>query len=351
MVAERYFDHAATTPLDPQVIQEMLPFMGELAGNSESIHAFGQRAKAAVELARQRIADAVGAEAPEQIVFTSGSTEACNAVIRSFPAGVMSPFEHSAVREPGLLAGYQELHNVGTTLMPAAEPVALVAAMAVNNEIGTHWNPAELKGQADAVFADATQALGKTHFQVDGLDYAALSAHKVYGPQGVGAMYVANDLPQWQLGGEQELGRRAGTLNVAGAVAFGVAVEIAMDKLEGRRTHAENLRSVVLAELQELSDWRVNGEPAVPHILSISVAGIEGETAVVELDHRGFAVSAGAACSSRKTEPSHVLTALQLPEHYRRGTVRISFGDANSPESARDLGRALSAIIANLRSL
>jgi cysteine desulfurase len=345
----RYFDHAATTPLDPKVLAEMMPYLGT-PGNAGSIHAFGRRAQAAVETARDRVAEAIGAEDPQQVVFTAGATEACNAILAQYSEGWISPFEHAAVREPARARGYRTLPNEGLEL-GEGDGAGLLAVMAVNNEIGTRWDARDLS--APLRFVDATQALGKIPLDLEGVDYAAFSAHKLYGPQGVGALFTADGaLTPWLLGGEQEEGRRAGTVNVAGAVGFGAACALAMDRLDADVTHAAELRGIVLEGLSGLGDWRVNGgNAAVPHILSVSFLGLEGETMVVEADARGFALSAGAACSSRSTEPSHVLAALGISDAWRRGTVRISFGRGNTRESSADLANSLVRIAENLRTI
>ena len=345
-----YFDHAATTPLAPEVRAEMEPFLS-LPGNAGSLHAFGRRAEAAVELARERVAALVGAE-PEQIVFTSGATEACNAVLAQFAGGWVSPFEHAAVREPALARGYHTIGNDGLRLLPTLHPPpsTLHAVMAVNNEVGARWDARDLP--AERRFVDATQALGKVPLDLGGVDYAAFSAHKLYGPQGVGALFTADGaLDAYQRGGDQEGGRRAGTVNVAGAVGFGAACALAADRLEEDSRRALQLRSIVLHELRTHGLIVNGGEDAVPHILSLSFLGIEGETLVLEADAAGFAISAGAACSSRSTEPSHVLAALGLPDEWRRGTIRISFGRSNTPESAAALARNIVRSVEKLRTI
>jgi cysteine desulfurase len=223
--------------------------------------------------------------------------------------------------------------------------------MAVNNEIGAQWDARDLPAQTR--FVDATQALGKVALDLDGIDYAAFSAHKLYGPQGIGALFTASGSIEPLLkGGEQEEGRRAGTLNVAGIVGFGAACALAQDRIEEDRAHVRELRQILIDRFQCLSDWHVNGgDDAVPHILSVSFLGLQGETLVIEADGAGFAISAGAACSSRSTEPSHVLTALGMPEEWRRGTVRISFGRGNTRESTDALGKTLVRSAENLRTI
>jgi len=344
----RYFDHAASTPLAPEVRAEMEPFL-DFPANSHSLHAFGRRGADAVERARARVAEAIGADDPEQVIFTSGATEACNTVIDAFPAGWISPFEHAAVREPALAKGYAVLENQGFNLKaPPFVEGQLIAVMLVNNEIGLQWKPFFGGNQ----LLDATQALGKTPINLDCIAYAAFSAHKVYGPQGVGALYSADGAVEPLLrGGEQEKARRAGTVNVAGVVGFGAACALAMDRLEEDWQHARELRMVLLEELRPLGDrYRINGN-GIPHILSVSFHGLEGETLVIEADQAGFAISAGAACSSRSTEPSHVLTALAISPDWMRGTVRISFGRGNTRETTAALGKTLVRSVENLRTI
>ena len=339
----RYFDNAATTPVDPRVKEEMLPFLGDEFGNASSIHGFGARAMRAVDAARERVAELLGAEDPSQIVFTSGATESNNWVLSGFPTGAVSPFEHSAVREPALRRGFAILPNDGLKIVPPTGAVELVSVMSVNNELGTIWRPQAWKGGARYLHSDITQQAGKLQIDLQGIDFASLSAHKFYGPKGVGALYFAAQPPApCQLGGEQENGMRAGTLNTFGIVGMGAAARIAFDDCRENFAYAQFLRDVVMEELRSLSDCRVNGgENVSPYILSVSVRGIEGESIVVDLDRAGFAVSAGAACSSRSSEPSHVLTALGIEEEWRRGTVRISFGRFNTADSARDLAKTL----------
>lgn len=365
MNIDRYFDNAATTPVDPRVVEEMLPFFAEEFGNSESIHAFGQRAHQAVELARERVASLLGAEDPSQIVFTSGATESCNWVIRNFDSGWISPFEHSAVREPALASGFRVLENKGWALSKGdgmafaydhpttASPdqsieESLFAVMTVNNETGAIL---QAPGSGGKVLRDATQALAKVPIELG--DYVAFSAHKLYGPKGVGGLYQQEPLHEpSQRGGQQEQAQRAGTLNVPAIVGFGAACAIAEQEMEMDYRKAEECRGVVLESLKSLSDWQTNDSAnQSPFVLSLSFAGIEGETLVVDLDAKGFAISAGAACSSRSTEPSFVLTALGLEETLRRGTVRISFGRFNTLESAAELGANLLLSVQKLRTM
>jgi cysteine desulfurase len=361
---ERYFDYAATTPIDEAVREEMLPFLGEAFGNPNSTHAWGQRTRAAVELARERIAEATG-WSPECVTFTASATEANNWVIAQHPGGQMSPFEHEAVRAPGLVHGYCVIPNDGLELLPAPgeSRLPLVSKILVSNETGTVWNPNSFfePSTHDFIHSDASQALGRIDLQSASADFMTFSSHKCYGPKGAAALITGNSMGPMLLGGEQEDGLRAGTLNVPAIVGFGLAAKIAEERREADWQHAEELRSVLLAELEPVSDWQVNGVDEnwigseerpiwnVPHILSLSFLGMEGETLVIEADAAGFAISAGAACSSGSTEPSHVLTAMGVAPEWIRGTARISFGRYNSKEAARALGHFLRVSLDRLR--
>jgi cysteine desulfurase len=349
----RYFDHAATTPLDPAVLREMLPFLEGDFGNANSLHSFGRKAHEAVELARERVAEIIGAEDPSQIVFTSGATEGNNWVLGSFPDAVVSPFEHSSIRERATQLGLRTLQHVRENLSPQIEQASLLSVMAVNNETGTIWDAASLRRTAGRLHSDITQAVGKIPVDVSNLDFATMSAHKFYGPKGVGAAYVQFErLNPMLFGGEQEYGLRGGTLNVPGIVGMGVAAQIAMERREADYNHVLQLQEVVLETLAKVSDFQINGGAnRSPFILSVSFLGIEGETLVLEADHSGYAISSGAACCSSKTEPSEVLRAMGLDDSWNRGTVRISFGRANTADSAASLAACLRYSAEKLRTM
>ena len=250
------------------------------------------------------------------------------------PSGWISPYEHSAVREPALAKGYA---------IGAGE--GLPCQMAVNNETGL------ILPTLPGSLCDATQALGKTPWTAGDCAFALGSGHKLYGPKGIGFVYARDGtLAPLLQGGEQEGGRRAGTLNVPGIVGLGEACRIAREETEPDAARIAELREVLLDELGDVPDWRVNA-PGVPHILSLSFRGIEAEPLLIELDARGFAASAGAACSSRSTEPSHVLAALGLEPEWLRGTLRVSFGKANTVETTRALARAIRGGVERLRRL
>ncbi len=352
---QRYFDYAATTPVDPRVRDAMLPYLDEEFGNANSIHSFGQRAHAAVERAREQIALLINAEDPSEIIFTSGATESNNWVLRSFPGGYVSPFEHSSIREPAQRLSYRELTNQGYSL---EQPVKsdFVSIMLVNNETGAILDPNLYRGAASFLHSDITQAVGKIPVDVQALkvDAASFSAHKIYGPKGVGALYLRSgtSLEPYMIGGEQEHGMRGGTLNVPGIVGFGKAAELAMQEMEADSQRATLCHNALLTELASQPETRVNSPSGgSPYILSISFGGLQGETLVVEVDGLGFGISSGAACSSHSTEPSHVLTALGLEDYWLKGTVRISFGRFASQSDAFELGKALVHAVGTIRRL
>lgn len=344
---ERYFDNASTTPVDPRVFEAMLPFLSNECGNADSIHQWGRSARNAVEEARSALAMLLGAEDPSEIIFTSGATEANNWVISQFSSVAISPFEHASVREPALRRGAEVLQNSGYAIESSIRSPDLLSVMLVNNETGAIIDSPET---TSAVHRDVTQGLGKVEFNVKSMDFASMSAHKLYGPKGAGALYVrgARFLEPLLLGGSQESSRRAGTLNVPGIVGFGRAAELARLELGLNYEHALDLRSAFLSELE--SPITHDGGKNSPYILSLSFSGIQGESLVIELDRRGFGVSAGAACSAASPEPSHVLQALDIQEPNLRGTIRVSMGRFNTIEAALELGRALQTTAAKLQA-
>lgn len=354
MLKENYFDNAATTPVDDRVVAAMLPYFSERWGNANSLHEAGLEAAAAVERARASVARLIGAEDPSEIVFTSGATESNNWVLRNYPGAWVSPFEHSSIDAAAKALHLSLLPNDDLKILPPPESVDLISIMKVNNEIGTIFDPEAFRPYATLIHSDITQAAGKVYLDVCkfGFDFASLSAHKFYGPKGVGAMYIkgGESLPPLLYGGEHERGARAGTLNVAGIVGMGVAAEIAADSWSDDWEHAMHLKATLFTEVGKIPYLMINGSAdCSPYIVSLSFLGIEGETLVVELDRLGYGISSGAACSSRSSEPSHVLSALHMPERWLRGTIRISFGRANTLESTIALGQALYRTVEKLR--
>lgn len=349
----RYFDYASTSPIDPRVLAEMMPFLTDDFGNANSLHGFGQKAAVAVELARQRVAALIDAEDPTQILFTSGATEANNWVLNLHPDAAVSPFEHSSIDEYASKGGLRRLANDQSALLSWKGDSTLICLMAVNNETGHIWNPEEIRGDALKVHSDATQIVGKLPFAVENLDYISLSAHKFYGPKGVGALY-ARELPRspYMFGGEQEFGLRGGTLNVPGIVGMGAACAIATDEMHRNETLAKIHRQTLIEGLQGLTDFLIlSPENGSPFILSLSCLGVQGETLAIELDRHGYAVSSGAACSSRSSEPSHVLTAMGFDKEWVRGALRISLGTGVTQESVAALAYSLLQIVEKLRTM
>jgi cysteine desulfurase len=365
-----YLDHAATTPLHPLVLEAMLPYLTEHYGNVSSLHGAGQKSRRGVENARELIADALGATRKE-IVFTSGATEADNQAIRSVmqrhPGGhiISSSTEHAAV-----LATCRYLETLGypvTYLKPneageiTLEAVAaafrpetvLVALMHTNNETGVKTDIrsiTQLAHEKNAlVFCDAVQAFGFEAFNVKdlGVDLLSLSAHKFYGPKGVGVLYIREDLelPAFMLGGEQERGFRAGTHNTPGIVGMGKAAELAVKRL-GEVQQLAQLRDDFEKKLLTVEGVAVNGlAQRGPKHSNVRVAHVDGEALLLSLDRFGICASAGSACAAGSLEPSHVLTAMGLTPQQAKASVRFSIGDGVTrdmlDEAAKHFGEAV----------
>ena len=376
-----YLDHHATTPVDARVLETMLPFFTEKFGNAASRqHRFGWDAADAVERARQQVAALVGAGSKD-IVFTSGATEANNLAIKGAAKArqgerdhlVTVVSEHKAVLDPmaslekdGWLVTVLPVDRHGF-IDPRAvqdavtERTALVSVMAANNEIGVLQPIQELSAVAHAKGAwfhtDAVQAAGKVPFDVDALDvdFASLTAHKIYGPKGAGALYVRRKGRTVTVaaqidGGGQERGRRSGTLNVPGIVGFGRAAEIARAEMAGESVRVAALRDRLLQALQSRTDgMTVNGamDRRLPGNLNVSFAGVDGEALLVSLGD--IAVSSGAACT--QAEPSHVLMALGLSKDRALASLRFGIGRANTAAEIDEAGQQVSAVVARLRQL
>ena len=357
-----YLDHAATTPVLPEVREAMLPFLGEDFGNPSSVHAAGRRAKAAVEEARERVAEAIGAS-PAEIVFTAGGTEADNLALKGAARKlrgngnhiVSTPFEHHAVLDTlEWLEGQgfdNSLVKVPSSGVVAADAIGaaitsatvLVSVLAVNNEIGTIQPVADIvqavKGANPnaLVHSDAVQALGNIDVDVDawGVDLAAFSAHKLGGPKGVGALYVRAGVPVEPVlhGGGHERGLRSGTLNVAGIAGFGVAAQIAAREVDEKSERVAKMRDRLLEGIKvAIPDVTLNGEAErrVAGNINISIPDTEGETLLLLLDQAGIAASAGSACQSGAIDPSHVLVAIGVPRKLAIGSLRFSLGRAST---------------------
>ena len=363
-----YLDWNATTPLRPEARQAMAATW-DTAGNPSSVHAEGRQARRLVEDARTAIAAAVGAR-PQDVVFTSGGTEAnALALTPGLRRGAGGPVHRrlvSAIEHPSVLSGgrfqadaIMVVKAVGAGLVDldhlrillADGPPALVSVMLANNETGAIQPIAEVADivhQAGGLLhVDAIQALGKIPFDISPIraDLVTLSAHKIGGPKGVGALVMAEDLQGLEpllRGGGQELGRRAGTENVAGIAAFGAAVRAAMAALEGDADRLRELRNRLEKGLRETAGMIVfsDGTPRLPNTTLFTVPGLKAETAVIGFDLGGIAVSSGSACSSGKVQPSHVLEAMGIGKELAQGAVRLSLGWSTS---AADIDLALQA--------
>ncbi len=375
-----YLDHAATTPLDERVLEAMLPFLRDQFGNASSVHAAGQRARRAVDQARAEVAALIGAE-PSEIVFTSGGTEADNLAVAGLPAArpdgrqgiVTSAIEHHAVLHaceaaarrgaPVRIVAPDALGRVAAEAVRAAvdTDTALVSVMAANNELGTLEPLREIAEAAHAlgalVHSDAVQAAGQIPVDVreTDLDALTLTAHKFYGPKGIGALYLRRGvaIDAQVLGGGQERGRRAGTENVAAIVGFGAAARLAKDELRARRERIGALRDRLWRGLADVSGAERLGDPdrCLPGHLLVRFKGIDGEVLVLNLDLQGVCASMGSACSSGSLEASHVLTAIGLgPEAAREG-LRLTVGRENTTQEIDETVRILRHIVERQREL
>jgi cysteine desulfurase len=377
-----YFDHNATTPVDPAVADAMIHVLREEFGNASSVHRFGQQAKAILDDARSAVATLIGAE-PSEIVFTSGGTESDNAALRGTaealePTGrrhlIASAIEHEAV-----LVTLKALARRGwrTTLLPVdatgivdpqaleaamTDDTALVSVMHANNELGTIQPVAELARIArsrGAVFhTDAVQSIGKIPVDARalGADLLSLSAHKFNGPKGAGALWIRRGtrLVPILTGGKHERTRRAGTENVPGIAGLGVAARLARTKMADAAPRVAALRDRLEQEiLRRIPGTIVNGatEPRVPNTTNISFERIEAESLLIALDLEGIAVSTGAACSSGTLEPSHVLRAMGLPTHRAQNSIRFSLGAGNTEAEVDYVLEKLPKAVEKLRQL
>ena len=357
MTLENYFDYAATSPVDPLVVQEMQPFWSESFGNPSSVHQWGLNTRSAMEKARLRISEAIGAEDPSQIFFTSGATESNNWVLSQHSEGYISPWEHSSVRERALAQSYQVLSAQDieelTFQSNQNEFQGFLSITSACNETGQEIEVTKLLSPHRVVHTDATQKLFKYPFVLDTIDYVSFSSHKFYGPKGVGGLYARDaNMQPLLLGGHQEHGLRSGTLNVASIVGMGVAAKIALENQNEFRSHTLELRQLLIDSLQKIPDFLINGGPnPSPHILSLSFLGVEGEALVLALDSAGYAISSGAACSSESNEISPALIASGIPMEYIRGTIRISFGRYNTLKSTESIAKVIVKTVEELRSL
>ena len=376
-----YLDNNATTPVDRRVYEAMSPYLFEKFGNPSTLYSIGAEARAAVEEARKRVADLVGAR-PDEIVFTGCGSESDNMALKGVAFAhmergkhiIVSSIEHHAVLNT---AAYLEKIGFEVTYLPVdrhglVDPndlrrairsdTVLVSIMLANNEIGTIQPVKELcsvSHEKGVLFhTDAVQAAGKLKIDVEelGVDLLSLSAHKIYGPKGVGALYIRKGTKIHPLihGGHQERGRRAGTENVAGIVGFGKAAEIALQEMEEEVVRIAELRDrLEMGILERIEDVIVNGHPEkrLPNTTNISFCYIEGEAIILKLASRGIYASTGSACSSDTLEPSHVLMAIGLSPEVGHGSVRFSLGKFNTADDVDRTLEVLPEVVSNLREM
>lgn len=374
-----YLDHAATTPTRPEVVEAMLPYLKEHFGNPSSIHSFGRQNRAALDEARQVLADSIGAH-PNEIVLTSGGTEADNtATIGVAEANrdrgrhiITSSIEHHAVlhtcnylEKQGFDVTYLPVDRTGRVELDAfreaiREDTILVTVMLGNNEVGTLEPIAEMAGivkEKGILFhTDAVQAYG--HIDIDanqlGVDLLSISGHKINGPKGIGFLYVKNGtmLEPHQHGGEQERKRRAGTENVAGIVGLAEAVKLSRATMKERDDENEAFRSRMIEVLdREEVEYEVNGSEShrLPHVLNLYFPGVSSESMLVNLDLAGIAASSGSACTAGSVEPSHVLESMFGDSARARSSIRFSFGYGNTMEQIEKSAEQIAAIVSRLK--
>lgn len=377
-----YMDHAATTPVRPEVARAVMRHMTEEYGNASSVHAFGRAAGEAVEQARSQVAALMSAR-PDEVVFTSGGTEADNTALRGVLAAgggerrhiITTKIEHHAV-----LHTCEELEKDGqaeVTYLPvdrdalvdpadvikAIRPdTVLVSVMFANNEVGTIQPIEEIgricRDRGILFHTDAVQAFGAVPVDVDrlGIDLMAVSAHKLYGPKGIGALYIRKGtrVRPLILGGGQERRRRAGTSNVPGAVGFGVAADLARMEMPQRSERLLGLRERLIEGILNTVEFtHLNGHRTrrLPNNVNISFEFVEGESILLSLDLKGIAASSGSACTSGSLEPSHVLLAMGLPHEIAHGSVRMTLGTGNSEQDVDYVLEVLPSMIARLRAM
>ena len=376
-----YFDHNATTPVDPRVLEAMMPYFGGVYGNASSLHNFGQQARQGVEQARRQVAAQLGCH-PRDIVFTSGGTEADNLAVFGTVRGCGGGSRHvvtTQIEHPAVLHACQQLEREGVavTYLPAGSDgvvspddlraalrpdTVLITVMHANNELGTLQPLREIaeiaRGAGVPFHSDGVQSFGKVATRVIdmGVDLFSLSAHKIYGPKGVGALYIRRGLQvgKVQYGGSHERDRRPGTENVAGIVGLGFAAELA-----GSDRHEETDRIGQLRErlergiLDSVPSANVHGTgaPRLATTSSIRFDHVESEPLLISLDLQGFAVSSGSACSSGAVEPSHVLSAIGLSRDQAKSTLRFSLGRRTRAGEVESLLDTLPGIVERLRAL
>lgn len=381
MTKVRYFDHAATTAVKEEVLKEMIPYFTESYGNASSIYSIGRKNKKAIEDARDKVAKALGADSKE-IYFTGCGSESDNLAIKGVAYAnrekgnhiITTKIEHPAVlntckslEKEGFVVTYLNVDENGLISLEElknsiTDKTILISIMFANNEIGTIQPINEIGEIAKAnniyFHTDAVQAVGNVKINVKELeiDLLSLSAHKFYGPKGVGALYVGKKVKfnKIQDGGHQERDKRAGTENVPGIVGLGKAIELAYENIDEYNKKLTKLRDLYISKIEERIPYvKLNGdrEKRLPGNANISFRFIEGESLLLNLDMNGICASSGSACTSGSLDPSHVLLAIGLPHEIAHGSLRITFGEENTKEDVEFLVDTLVKVVEKLRSM
>ena len=376
-----YLDHAATTPVHPQALEAMLPYFSEYYGNPSSIYTIARESRRALDASRQTAAEILGCQ-PNEVIFTSGGTESDNLAIKGVAFANRTRGNHiitSAVEHHAVLHTFEYLERFGfrTTYLPVDrygvvdlralenaldDQTILVSVMLANNEVGTIQPIREiadmLRGRKVVLHTDAVQAGGSLDIDVNrlGVDMLSLSAHKFYGPKGVGILYVRRGTNYWpqQQGGGQERNRRAGTENVAGIVGMATALRLAYENLDSHNQHVRDLRDRLIQGITSRVDRViVTGHPErrLPNNASFCFEFIEGESILLNLDMLGICGSSGSACTSASLEPSHVLKAMGIPVEVSHGSLRLTTGMSNTREQIDRVIEVLPGIIKKLRAM
>lgn len=376
-----YLDHSATTRTDDDVARVMVEYMTEHFGNPSSIHSFGRTARKAVEEAREKVAKAIGAD-PNEILFTSGGTEADNLAIRGVAYAnqkrgnhiITSTIEHHAVMDTckslerdGFQVTYLPVDEYGMVSMDdlkdaITDQTILISVMHANNEVGTIQPVKEIGAIAreKGVYfhSDTVQSVGKIPVDVNELnmDLLSISAHKFYGPKGIGCLYMRKGVRMLPIsfGGSQERKRRPGTLNVPGIVGFGMAIEKAVGMMEQQAAYQSSLRDKLIAGIMgKIGYVKLNGHPTkrLPNNVNLSFQFIEGESLLLSLDMKGIAASSGSACTSGSLDPSHVLLAMGISHEIAHGSLRLTLGKENTEEEIDYVIEVLPEIVERLRAM
>jgi cysteine desulfurase len=374
-----YLDNAATTAINEQVLQEMIPFLKEHYGNPSSIHRLGRVSNKAIKKVRKQIADLISAD-PEEILFTSGGTESNNTALYGISHAnqgnhiITSSIEHEAILEPckklekeGFEITYLPVNQEGLVnpidfKQSIKENTCLASIMFANNEVGTLQPIKEISKicQEKNIFlhTDAIQAIGKVNINVKdlGLDLLSISSHKINGPKGVGALYIRKGIPidPFIVGGGQENGLRSGTENVAGLVGFGKACQLAKENLEKNILHFKNLRDTLVSKvLEEILHVTINGHPEkrIPNNAHFSFLGVNGEDLIIKLDEEGIAASTGSACSVNTQKESHVLKSMGFSHDQISGSLRLTVGISNTISEIEKTVTILKNIVKELRKV